>query len=162
MRIVTVSSSRYQKKAARSRFTDESGDVAEAEVRKEGHHVTARGLISDDAKMIKSEARKFLDGTDDILLFTGGTGVSRRDITIETVRPFFQKELPGFGELLRRISYGEIGGAAMLTRATAGTARGKLLVCLPGSPDAVRTALRASASEFPHIVSVARRPLPTQ
>lgn len=157
-----MSSSRYERKAARSKFTDESGDAAEAEVKREGHIVTVRELVSDDAAMIRREAESFLESGDDVLLFMGGTGVSGRDITIETVRPFLQKELPGFGELLRRISYGRIGSAAMLTRATAGTARGKLLVCLPGSPDAVKTALRASFSEFPHIVSVARRPLPTQ
>jgi len=159
---VTVSSSRYERKSSRSKFTDEAGDVAEAEVRREGHTVTTRELVSDDAAMISREAKSFLDGGDDVLLFTGGTGVSSRDITIETVKPFFQKELPGFGELLRRISYGEIGSAAMLTRATAGTANGKLIVCMPGSPHAVKTALRASISEFPHIVSVARRPLPIQ
>ena len=162
MRIVTVSSSRYEKKTARSRFIDEAGDAAEAEVKRDGHLVTVRELVSDDATMIRQEAEAFLDSVDDVLLFTGGTGVSSRDITVETVRPLFQKELPGFGELLRRISYGKIGSAAMLTRATAGTANGKLLVCMPGSPDAVKTALRASVSEFPHIVSVARRPLPTQ
>jgi molybdopterin adenylyltransferase len=119
--------------------------------------VTVRELVSDDATMIRREAKRFLGSDDDVLLFTGGTGVSSRDITIETVRPLLQKELPGFGELLRRISYDEIGAAAMLTRATAGTASGKLLVCMPGSPGAVKTAMRASISEFPHIVSVARQ-----
>lgn len=136
--------------------------MAEEEIEREGHLVTARELVSDDAAMIRREARNFLHSGDDVLLFTGGTGVSSRDITIETVRPFLQKELPGFGELLRRISYGEIGGAAMLTRATAGTNGGKLLVCMPGSPHAVKIALKASVSEFPHIISVARRPLSTQ
>ena len=162
MRIVTVSSSRYVKKTAGSRFTDLSGDAAAAEVKREGHLVTARGLVSDDAAMIRREVKDLFKGGDDVLLFTGGTGVSSRDITIETVKPFFQKELPGFGELLRRLSYSRVGGAAMLTRATAGTANGKLLVCMPGSPDAVKTALRASVSEFPHIISVARRPLAAQ
>jgi molybdopterin adenylyltransferase len=153
---VTVSSSRYERKKAGAQPTDEAGDVAEGEVEKAGHIVTGRGLISDDAKMLRAEAKRFLGSHDDVLLLTGGTGVSSRDITIETLRPFFQKELPGFGELLRRISYDEIGSAAMLTRATAGVAGGKLLVCMPGSPDAVKTALRASLAEFPHIVSIAK------
>jgi molybdopterin adenylyltransferase len=157
-----VSSSRYERKARGSPLSDEAGDVAEEETKKAGHAVTVRELVSDDAAMIRREAKRFLGSDDDVLLFTGGTGVSSRDITIETVRPLLQKELPGFGELLRRISYSEIGSAAMLTRATAGTAKGKLLVCMPGSPDAVKTAIRASISEFPHIVSVARRPLPLQ
>jgi molybdenum cofactor biosynthesis protein B len=153
---VTVSSSRYAKKKGGETFSDEGGDTAEAETKDAGHLVAGRALVSDDAAMLRSEVRKFLSGKDDVLLFTGGTGVSRRDITIETVRPFFQKELIGFGELLRRIGYYEIGSAAMLTRATAGVAKGKLLVCLPGSPGAVRTALKASMADFPHILFVAR------
>ena len=106
--------------------------------------------------MLRREVKGFLAGKDDVLLFTGGTGVSSRDITIETVRPYFEKEITGFGELLRRVSYDEVGSAAMLTRATAGVARGKLLVCMPGSPGAVETALRTTMSEFPHILFVAR------
>jgi molybdenum cofactor biosynthesis protein B len=112
--------------------------------------------VSDDAKMIRSEVRRFLAGKDDVLLLIGGTGVSTRDITVETVRPYFEKEIPGFGELLRRTSQDEIGTAAILTRATAGVAKGKLMVCMPGSPGAVRAALRLSLAEFPHIVFIAR------
>ncbi len=156
VRVVTVSTSRYSKKHSGQQFTDESGDIAEEESTKAGHRVTGRGLVSDEPKMLKSEVAKFLSGRDDVLLFTGGTGVSRRDVTIETVRPYFEKELTGFGEHLRRIGFDEIGAAAMLTRATAGVAKGKLLVCMPGSPAAVRSALRASLTEFPHILFVAR------
>jgi molybdenum cofactor biosynthesis protein B len=156
VRIVTVSSSRYAKKRGSQAYTDEAGDVAEEEVRRAGHAVTGRGLISDEARMLRSEASRFLSGREDVLLFTGGTGVSHRDITIETIRPFFEKELTGFGELLRRISFDEVGSAAILTRATAGVAKGKLLVCMPGSPGAVRTALKVSVAEFPHILFVAR------
>ena len=136
--------------------------MAEEEAKKAGHAITVRELVSDDAAMIRREAERFLGSDDDVLLFTGGTGVSSRDITIETVRPLLQKELPGFGELLRRVSYEKIGSAALLTRATAGTANGKLLVCMPGSPDAVKTAIGIGISEFPHIVSVARGPQPRQ
>lgn len=157
MRVVTVSSSRHEKRRAGEEPTDEAGDVAVAEVQGAGHQVTARVLVSDDAVMLRHEVEGFLEGTDDVLLLTGGTGVSSRDITIETVRPYFEKELPGFGELLRRVSYPEIGSAAILTRATAGVAKGKLLVCMPGSPNAVKTALQASMGEFPHALFVARK-----
>ncbi len=156
MQIVTVSSSRYAKKKDGEPFTDEGGDVAEEEVRTSGHAVSGRALLSDDAAMIRKTVKGFLAGKDDVLLLTGGTGVSSRDLTIETVRPFFEKEITGFGELLRRLSYEEVGSAAIMTRATAGVARGKLLVCMPGSPGAVRTALRETAGEFSHIVYVAR------
>jgi molybdenum cofactor biosynthesis protein B len=156
VRIVTVSTSRYAQRSKNLPYTDEGGDAAEAETRKAGHLVTGRELVSDEPVMVKREVLKFLAGKDDVLLLTGGTGVSRRDVTIETVRPFFEKELTGFGELLRRISFDRIGSAAILTRATAGVAKGKLLVCMPGSPDAVRTALEASMGDFPHIIFVAR------
>ncbi len=136
-------------------YADEAGDAAEAETKRAGHSVTGRRLVSDEAAMLRREVKSFLSGKDSVLLLTGGTGVSRSDVTIETVRPFFEKELLGFGELLRRISYDEIGSAAMLTRATAGVAKGKLIVCMPGSPGAVATALRATMAEFPHAIFVA-------
>lgn len=106
--------------------------------------------------MIREEVKRFLAGKCDVLVLMGGTGVSGRDVTIETVRPLLEKELDGFGELLRQVGYRKIGAAAMLTRATAGVARGKLVLCLPGSPGAVRDALRAFGGELPHALFVAR------
>lgn len=150
-----MSSSRHSKKENRETFTDEGGDVAEAEVRGGGHRAS-RGLVSDDAEMIQKEVDAFLKGADDVLLLTGGTGISPRDITIETVRPYFQKEVDGFGELLRRLSFDEVGSAAVLTRATMGVAKGKLILCLPGSPGAVRTALKAVIGELPHALFIAK------
>ena len=148
--IVTVSTSRYEKKSGGESYTDEGGDVAVEEATRAGHEVTRRTLISDDAGMLRTEARAFIAGIDDVLLFTGGTGLSPRDVTVETIRPFFEKELEGFGELVRRLGYEEIGASAILTRATAGVASGKLIVCMPGSPGAVRTAMKAFAGEFGH------------
>ncbi|MDA4124480.1 MAG: MogA/MoaB family molybdenum cofactor biosynthesis protein [Thaumarchaeota archaeon] len=154
--LVTVSTSRFAKMKEGSQYADESGDMAELRISEESHRVLGRKLISDDRRMIRSAVRGFLRSKGDVLLLVGGTGVSPRDVTVESVAPFFDKELVGFGELLRSISFGRIGSAAMLTRATAGTARGKLIVCLPGSPDAVDTALKNFLSEFPHVIAVAR------
>lgn len=154
-RVFTVSTSRYMAMKEGAKFTDESGDVAEEELKGAGHAVASRGLISDDAQMLREVVREFLSGKDDVLLFTGGTGISSRDITIETVRPFFEKELAGFGEQFRRASFDEVGAAAMMTRATLGVAKGKLILCLPGSPSAVRTALREVTGELPHAVHIA-------
>ena len=154
--VATVSTSRYAKKKAGSAFTDEAGDVAAEEASRAGHLVARRDLISDDRSMITKEVTEFHSGDCDVLLFVGGTGLSPRDITVETVRPFLDKELEGFGELVRRLGYEEIGSAAALTRATAGVASGKLLVCMPGSPGAVRTAMRAFVGDFPHMVFIAR------
>ncbi|MGP8124950.1 MAG: molybdenum cofactor biosynthesis protein B [Nitrososphaerales archaeon] len=154
--LVTVSTSRFKKMKAGERFEDASGDLLEAGVLGGPHELVKRELIPDDAPIIRSILQDFLSGAADVLVFTGGTGVAPTDVTIETARPFFEKELPGFGEVLRAESFGKIGSAAALTRATAGTARGKLVVCLPGAPDAVETALKIFLPEFPHIVSVAR------
>ena len=154
--VVTVSTSRSRKKERGEGFSDEGGDDAETWMERAGHVITSRDLIPDDAARLKAVVRRFLAGGDDILLLTGGTGISPTDVTIEAVRPFFEKELSGFGEILRSLSYDEIGAAAMLTRATMGVSKGKLIVCLPGSPGAVRTALRAFSGEFAHALYVAR------
>ena len=154
--VVTVSTSRYAKMKEGAEYTDEAGDVAAEEAGRAGHEVVRRGLVSDDASMLRREAKSFLSGGDDVLLLAGGTGLSPRDITVETIRPFMEKELEGFGELVRRLGYEEVGSAASLTRATAGVASGKLIVCMPGSPGGVRTAMKAFAGEFAHMVFVAR------
>jgi molybdopterin adenylyltransferase len=154
--IVTVSTSRYGKMKAGERFTDEGGDVAEEESQAARFTVVRRALISDDAEMLRSEVECFLSGKSDVLMFTGGTGLSQHDITIETVSKYFDKEINGFGELLRSSSYSTVGAASALTRATAGVKAGRLILCMPGSPDAVRTALKSFASEIPHALLVAR------
>jgi len=151
-----VSTGRYEKRATGEEARDESGDVAERIIREGGHFVAKRSLISDDAKMLKASVKEFLASDADVLVLAGGTGLSKRDITIETVRPYFQKEVEGFGELLRGRSFRRVGAAAMLTRATAGVAKGRLIVCLPGSPDAVETGLASFMGEFAHAVHIAR------
>lgn len=154
--IVTVSTSRFEAKGSGKRFTDESGDAASKELARVGISVSRRELVSDEASMIRVEVEKFLAGREDVLVFLGGTGVSPRDITVETVLPFFEKELRGLGELLRSVSFRKVGAAALLTRATAGVVKGKLILCLPGSPDAARTALGLFGKELPHVLFVAR------
>lgn len=154
--LVTVSSSRYAKASKGEKVIDESGDAAQHELAKLGYELRIRRLISDDQGMLRKEAEKFLSGSEDVLIFLGGTGVSGRDVTIETIRPLMEKELDGFGEILRNLSYGDIGSAAIMTRATAGVAKGKLIVCLPGSPGAVTLALKSLGGEFPHVLFVAR------
>jgi molybdopterin adenylyltransferase len=153
--IVTVSSTRFRMKSEGSPYNDESGDLAAHIVQEAGHKIETRKLVPDSKSMIRRAVKDFLGSDASAILFIGGTGVSHTDVTVETVVPFFEKELTGFGELLRNISYQKIGSAAMLTRATAGTVKGKLIVCLPGSLGAVETALQNFISEFPHIVSVA-------
>lgn len=77
-----------------------------------------------------------------VIITSGGTGISSRDVTVDTISNLLEKELPGFGELFRRYSFAEIGEAAMFTRATAGVIQRKLVFCLPGSKGAMKTALK--------------------
>jgi len=154
--VVTVSTSKYRKKSHDELVDDESGDVADAEVRDGGHVVAERFLVSDDPSMLKTRMEEFLSGPCHVMLFVGGTGVSPDDLTIETIRPYIQKELEGFGELFRMLSYDRIGAPAILTRSLAGIAGDRLVVCLPGSPDGVRTALRYSLPHFRDVVAGAK------
>ncbi len=155
--VVTVSTSRYRKMVEHQEYTDESGDAAAAIIEREGHELVGRELVGDDAALIRSALRSGVSSKKvDVIVFTGGTGISPTDITIETIRPLLKKELPGVGELLRSLSYRKIGAAAMLTRATGGLMNRRLVLCLPGSPDAVRTALNAMIKEIPHAAHISR------
>lgn len=89
-----------------------------------------------------------------VLLFSGGTGITKKDITIETVVPFFNKEIPGFGELFRFLSYKDIGNSTILSRATAGVINNIVVFLMPGSSNAVKIALeQIIAPELPHVLS---------
>ena len=156
--IVTVSSSRYDKGQKGVPFTDESGDTAEQIVERSGHELAGRELISDDVKMIREtfERATAKHGVD-VVAFLGGTGVSPRDVTVEAVRPMLEKEITGFGEVLRGISFAKMGTPALLTRSTAGVAHGKLILLLPGSPDGVKTAMELFMTEMGHVVYLTRK-----
>jgi molybdenum cofactor biosynthesis protein B len=156
--VVTVSTSRYRHGKEKRAAKDESGDLAQQMIEGARGIVAERILIPDDARLLKSTVTRALrKGSLDVIVLTGGTGVSSTDITVETIRPLFEKEIEGFGELFRSASYQKIGAAAALSRATAGVAKGKLVLCLPGSPDAVRTALDFFLVEIPHVVRLTRR-----
>jgi len=156
--IVTCSSSKFAEMSAGEKVDDKSGNIIENLVLKAGHRVEARCLISDSKPMIRKNVRKALSSPKvDALIITGGTGLSPRDLTIESVSPFLQKSIPGFGELFRKISFDKIGSAAMLSRALAGASKGKLIFCLPGSPDAVETAVtQLILPEIGHMLKVSR------
>lgn len=124
-----------------------------------GHEVVGYRLIRDDASAIEDVLRAALDEpTAQAVLFTGGTGIGRRDHTYEVIedhlrRRFDSRRLDGFGELFRMLSYQEIGSSAMLSRAVAGVIDGKLVASLPGSPGAVHLALtKLILPEIGHII----------
>ncbi len=138
------------------RDEDISGKLVERELQAAGH-TTTRLIVPDDAGQIRTAVKKFIaDKKIDVVIAVGGTGVTARDVTIETLQPLFEKELPGFGELLRRIGYEKVGGPALLTRATAGLIKRKPVFCLPGAPNAVEVAMGLITQELGHVIKHAR------
>jgi molybdenum cofactor biosynthesis protein B len=124
----------------RTPANDESGRVIREALEGAGHAVTFYAVIPDEPEQIRAAAIEHLS-REDLLIINGGTGIAARDSTIEAIRPLLNKELEGFGELFRMLSYQEIGSAAFLSRALAGTAHGRIIVALPGSPAACRLAM---------------------
>ncbi|KON27269.1 hypothetical protein AC481_05310 [miscellaneous Crenarchaeota group archaeon SMTZ-80] len=156
--IITCSSSKYEAKIKGKKVDDPSGDLIEKILKNNGHVVHNRSLISDDKIGIRNSIKDALsDDNIDSIITTGGTGISPSDITIESVRIFLSKDIPGFGELFRKISYEMIGSAAMITRAIAGIAQEKPIFCLPGSSNAVEIAMvNLIIPEIGHIVKHAK------
>ena len=156
--IVTVSSSRFKQLGEGKKTSDESGDLVESLLKKAGHSIAFRRTILDSKRMIEEVMRSSLDSPNiDSVVFCGGTGISSTDTTIEAVSPFLEKTLPGFGETFRRLSFDEIGSAAILTRAIAGVAGGKAFFCIPGSPQAARLCVvKLISVEAGHVVKHAR------
>ena len=156
--ILTVSTSRYEKKESRQTYTDVSADLASRLLTAAGHFVVSKRLVSDDLPMIRASLTQLVEDPQiQAILTFGGTGITPTDVTIESVLPIVEKELPGFGEIFRRLSYEQIGTAAILTRCTAGLIRGKCVFCIPGSPQAVETALTALViPEIGHVLAHAR------
>ena len=156
--IFVCSTSRYLALQRGEVVSDVSGETIESLLKAAGHVVLFRRVVSDDKAMIERAVKSVLDNVGvDSAIFAGGTGITGSDVTIEAVSPFFEKELPGFGEIFRRVGFDRSGSAAVMSRAVAGVAKGKALFCIPGSPDAVRIAVELLISpEAGHIVKHAR------
>lgn len=138
---------------------DTSGDAIADALTAFGHEAAGRFIVRDEANEIQKILRETLEDADvQAVIITGGTGVARRDVTLEAVAPFQEKPLPGFGELFRMLSYPEIGSAAMMTRASAFVTERKVVFCLPGSEKAVRlAATKLIGPELGHLVWEANR-----
>ncbi|RPI50735.1 MAG: molybdenum cofactor biosynthesis protein MoaB [Acidobacteria bacterium] len=138
----------------RTTANDTSGSAIAALLEAGGHEVSGRAIVKDDPDAIRSTILKQLDeSTAQVIITTGGTGITSRDSTYEVVCNLLEKRLEGFGELFRMLSYQEIGPSAMMSRACAGTAQGKIIVCLPGSENAVRLGMtKLLIPELGHLV----------
>jgi molybdenum cofactor biosynthesis protein B len=155
--ILTVSDSR-------SESSDSSGSLIEQKLRAAGHDVAERAIVPDEAGPIRRAVLRGIERSDvDAVIVTCGTGVSPRDVTPETVEPLLERRLTGFGELFRMLSYQEIGAAAILSRAVAGTACQTVVYVLPGSSGAVQLGMeRLILPELAHVVGQLRRASPPE
>lgn len=142
---------------------DAGGKLIIDALKQAGHTVSDYTIVKDDPTLIDHQLKSWLILPDssptpqasspDLIITTGGTGIAQRDTTVEVVRRLLDKELEGFGELFRMLSYEQVGAAAMLSRAVAGLAGETLIFTLPGSPNAVRLAMeKLIVPELPHMV----------
>ncbi len=150
--VITVSDTRTD-------ATDASGRAIVALLEAAGHFVSGRTIVKDDPELVRGTIERQLANPDvQVIITTGGTGITSRDSTYEAIDTLLQKRLDGFGELFRMLSYEQIGPAAMMSRASAGLVAGRIIVSLPGSEAAVRLAMeRLLIPELGHLVQQASR-----
>jgi len=150
--VVTVSDTRTE-------ATDSAGRTVAERLMTAGHRVAWRTIVKDDPDLVRSTVERQLAAPDvEVIITTGGTGITSRDSTYEAIAGLLHKRLDGFGELFRMLSFEQIGPAAMMSRACAGLAAGHILISLPGSEAAVRLAMeRLVIPELGHLVQQARR-----
>jgi molybdopterin adenylyltransferase len=143
----------------RTTQNDTSGDAIASMLRAAGHQVTGRTIVKDDPAAVRDAVLgQIVSGEVDVVITTGGTGITSRDTTYEAIGSLLEKRLDGFGELFRMLSYAEIGAAAMLSRATAGLAHGCIVAALPGSESAVRLAMeKLLIPELGHLIQQATK-----
>ena len=132
--IVTVSDTRTPE-------TDTSGQIIRTLAEAAGHRVVGHRIVKDEPVQVEAALEEFATSEARLIIFNGGTGISQRDRTYDVISRKLEKTLPGFGEIFRMLSYDQVGAAAMLSRATAGVYRNKVIFSTPGSPDAVRLAV---------------------
>jgi molybdenum cofactor biosynthesis protein B len=144
---------------SRTEDTDESGKLIKQRLSQNGHRVLAYAILKNDADTIREKMEELLGQEElQVIITSGGTGASHRDVTVETVSPILEKKLDGFGELFRSLSYQEIGTASIMSRAIAGIARDKIIICIPGSLGAAELSIdKIILPEIGHMIREATR-----
>ncbi|HSU13127.1 molybdenum cofactor biosynthesis protein B [Longimicrobium sp.] len=143
--VVTVSDSRTEE-------TDTNGRWLRDAIAAAGHSVDSYRVIRDEPELVSAALEEMAGGGARVIVFNGGTGIAPRDTTYDVLSRMIEKPLPGFGELFRMLSWEQVGAAAMLSRATAGVYRGRVVFSLPGSPAAVQLAWeKLIAPEIGHV-----------
>ena len=132
--VLTVSDTRTEE-------NDKSGDTLVERIKKAGHHLVEKRIVKDEIPLLKNTLEEWINSPDvDVIIATGGTGVTGRDVTPEVFESLYEKPIPGFGELFRSLSYQNIKTSTIQSRATAGVANGTFLFALPGSTGACKDA----------------------
>jgi molybdenum cofactor biosynthesis protein B len=144
---------------SRTALDDDSGAYIKRRLLETGHTVTHYAILKNDTVVLRDEMKNLLADDDvQVIVTTGGTGLSKKDVTVDTVRALLDKELEGFGELFRTLSYQEIGVGAIMSRALAGVANTRVIICIPGSLGAVNVAMeKIILPEIGHLVREATR-----
>jgi len=145
--LIAITDSRTEKE-------DLSGNAVEKEIREKGYEVIERKIVRNDVEEIQKAVE---EARGEIVITMGGTGISSRDVTPEALKPLLEKELYGFGELFRRISYDSIGTSTIMSRAFGGIMRGKGIFSLPGSTDGCMVGARIIIKECEHILREMRK-----
>ena len=123
----------------RTRATDTSGDVLAERIEAAGHKLAARDLVRDDIEAIRNIVTQWIeDDQVDVVISTGGTGLTGRDVTVEALRPLFEKEIEGFSVIFHQVSFQSVGLSTLQSRACGGVVKGTFIFCLPGSNGAVK------------------------
>lgn len=156
--IIITSDNIYSKIIRNEKFEDISGKIAEDIIVSNGNKVIDKIYLPNDLKTIREKVESLINNPEiDVIIVSGGTGISKKDVSVEAILPIFEKILPGFGELFRFLSYSEIGTSAIASRAIAGTKNNKLIFILPGSPKAIKLALeKIIIPEAPHLIKMMR------
>ncbi len=144
---------------SRTASSDQSGKLIMQMLKENGHQVLSYDILKNDAGSIRKKLGELMeDESLQVIITSGGTGVSSMDITVETISPVLDKKMDGFGELFRLLTYQQIGTGSIMSRALAGVIRGKVIICLPGSEGAVRLAMeQIILPEIGHLVREASR-----
>lgn len=154
--VITLSDSKY-KDSKEGINSDISGEDIINVLKEKGHEIKEYTIIPDDKDMLLDTVKKMNEEKIDAIFTTGGTGLESRDITIETLKPLYDKEINGFGEIFRLKSYEELGSGALLSRSSAGIYNKTIIFSMPGSPNAVKTAMDIISDEIGHLVKHSRK-----
>jgi molybdenum cofactor biosynthesis protein B len=137
---------------------DQSSKVAKEIINGYGFQVFGINYIPDEFQLVQNSISEYINQKIELIITIGGTGIAKRDVTIDAITPLLHKRLPGFGELFRSLTYKDVGTVSIMSRAIAGVCDATVIVCLPGSPNAVKLGVGIILKEIVHIINLLKKP----